>query len=41
MLYVDIPTRSDFATLAAARADACVSIYPESVEVSPEALATY
>jgi hypothetical protein len=27
MLYVDIPTRSEFKALAAARSDACVSIY--------------
>lgn len=30
MLYVDIPTRSEFATLSSARADACVSIYLKS-----------
>lgn len=34
MLYVDIPTRNDFATLAAARADACVSIYLKTTPVT-------
>ncbi|MCK9489278.1 MAG: hypothetical protein M0Q42_07770 [Xanthomonadales bacterium] len=34
MLYVDIPTRSDFATLAGTRADACVSIYLKTTPVT-------
>jgi len=36
MLYVDIPTRSEFATLSSARADACVSIYLKTTPVTQE-----
>lgn len=34
MLYVDIPTRTEFASLAGARADACVSIYLKTTPVT-------
>jgi len=36
MLYVDIPTRSEFATLSTARADACVSIYVRTTPLTQE-----
>ena len=36
MLYVDIPTRSEFATLSTARADACVSIYLKTTPVTQD-----
>lgn len=36
MLYVDIPTRSEFSALAGARADACVSIYLKTTPVTQE-----
>ncbi len=36
MLYVDVPTRSEFTALAAARADACVSIYLKTTPVTLE-----
>src|SRR5690606_9243882 len=36
MLYVDIPTRSEFATLSTARGDACVSIYLKTTPVTQE-----
>lgn len=36
MLFVDIPTRSEFAWLAGARADACVSIYLKTTPVTQE-----
>lgn len=36
MLYVDIPTRSEFSTLVGARADACVSIYLKTTPLTQE-----
>jgi hypothetical protein len=36
MLYVDIPTRSEFAFLAGVRSDACVSIYLKTTPVTHE-----
>ena len=36
MLYVDIPTRDEFAALSTARADACVSIYLATTPVTQE-----
>jgi hypothetical protein len=36
MLYVDIPTRSEIATLSSERADACVSIYLPTTPVTQE-----
>lgn len=36
MLYVDLPTRSDVATLAEMRSDACVSIYLETTPVTQQ-----
>lgn len=36
MLYVDIPTRSEFAALASLRADACVSIYLKTTPLTQE-----
>lgn len=36
MLYVDIPTRNEFANLSGARADACVSIYLKTTPVTQE-----
>lgn len=36
MLYVDIPTRAEFAALAAVRSDACVSIYLRTTPVTQE-----
>ena len=36
MLYVDIPTRSEFSALAGARADACVSIYLRTTPVTQD-----
>ncbi len=40
MLYVDIPTRSEFATLVGARADACVSLYLKTTPVTQETSAS-
>ncbi len=40
MLYVDIPTRTEFASLSRARADACVSIYLETTPVTREVAAS-
>ena len=40
MLYVDIPTRSEFSALVGARADACVSIYLKSTPVTQETSAS-
>ena len=40
MLYVDIPTRSEFATLSQARADICVSIYLKTTPVTQEVSAS-
>lgn len=40
MLYVDIPTRSEFAKLSGARADACVSIYLKTTPVTQEVAAS-
>jgi hypothetical protein len=37
MLYLDIPTRSEFSSLSAARADACVSIYVKTSPLTQEA----
>lgn len=34
MLYIDIPTRGEFATLSSTRADACVSIYVRTTPVT-------
>lgn len=34
MLYFDIPTRFEFSSLAAIRADACVSLYPETTRIA-------
>jgi hypothetical protein len=36
MLYVDIPTRSEFVSLAGTRADTCVSIYLKTTPVTQE-----
>lgn len=36
MLYVDIPTRSEFATLSSACADACVSIYLKTTPITQD-----
>lgn len=36
MLYVDLPTRAEFANLSTARADACVSIYLKTTPVTQE-----
>lgn len=36
MLYVDIPTRAEFAALLAVRSDACVSIYLSTTPVTEE-----
>lgn len=40
MLYVDIPTRTEFANLAGARADACISIYLKTTPITQEATAS-
>jgi hypothetical protein len=40
MLYLDIPTRLEFASLATARADACVSIYLRTTPLTQEAPAS-
>jgi hypothetical protein len=40
MLYVDIPTRSEFSVLTKARADACMSIYLETSPLPQEAEAS-
>jgi len=40
MLYVDIPTRSELATLSTTRADACVSIYLKTTPVTQEVAAS-
>ncbi len=40
MLYVDIPTRSEFATLVVARADACGSLYLKTTPVTQETSAS-
>ena len=36
MLYVDIPSSADIATLAAHHADVCVSIYLQTTPVTQE-----
>ncbi len=36
MLYVDIPTRTEFTSLSGARSDACVSIYLKTTPVTQE-----
>lgn len=36
MLYIDLPTRSEFTTLFNTRADACVSIYLETTPITQE-----
>lgn len=36
MLYVDIPTRSEFTSLAEVRSDACISIYLKTTAVTQE-----
>src|SRR5690554_6345775 len=36
MLYVDIPTRTEFTNLSGARADACISIYLKTTPVTQE-----
>lgn len=36
MLYVDIPSRSEFSTLAGAREDACVSIYLKTTPITQD-----
>lgn len=40
MLYVDIPTRTEFSVLVGARADACVSIYLKTTPVPQDAEAS-
>lgn len=40
MLYVDIPTRAEFAGLAETRADACVSIYLKTTPITQETAAS-
>lgn len=40
MLYVDIPTRSEFASLAGERSDACVSIYLKTTPLTQEVAAS-
>lgn len=40
MLYVDIPTRSEFSALSSARADACVSIYLKTTPVTQQTSAS-
>ena len=40
MLYVDIPTRSEFSALVGVRADACVSIYLKTTPVTQETSAS-
>lgn len=40
MLYVDIPTRPEFAALAQARADACVSIYLKTTPLTQDVAAS-
>lgn len=40
MLYVDIPTRSEFATIANVRADCCVSIYLKTTPVTQDVAAS-
>jgi hypothetical protein len=40
MLYIDIPTRAEVAVLAAARADACVSIYLKTTPVTQQVTAS-
>lgn len=36
MLYVDIPSRSEFSTLVAAREDACISIYLKTTPITQD-----
>ena len=40
MLYIDLPSRSEFNTLFSARADACVSFYLKTTPVTQETQAT-